>query len=119
MTTSQSPSAIAFIAYQVGQKSLPYFRHEKSPKKFTQPQLFACLVLKSFFNTDYRGIVLIVEEHIIVRKILGLEHAVPHYTTLQKASRRLLKSKIIKKLMREVLKLYDETKKVDLPLPLK
>jgi hypothetical protein len=32
------------------------YAHKYSPKKFTQPQLFACLVLKVFFKTDYRGI---------------------------------------------------------------
>lgn len=111
MTTSQSPSAIAFVAYEAGKKSLPFWRHEKSPKKFNQPQLFACLVLKSFFNTDYRGIVSILEEHVVIRKILELEHAVPHYTTLQKASQHLLKSKVIKKLMKSVMGLYDKNRK--------
>lgn len=90
MTTSKSPVSVTLVAYEVGKKSLPLWRHEKSPKKFNQPQLFACLVLKSFFNTDYRGIVSIIEEHVVIRKILELEQAVPHYTTLQKASKYLL-----------------------------
>ena len=32
------------------------------PKKFTQPQLFACLVLKTFFQTDYRGVVVFLND---------------------------------------------------------
>ena len=36
---------------------LPFYTHPNSPKKFTQHQLFACLVLKNFFRTDYRGVV--------------------------------------------------------------
>lgn len=108
MTTSKSPSAVAFVAYETGKKSLPLWSHKKSPKKFTQPQLFACLVLKSFFNTDYRGIVSIIEEHASIREILELERAIPHYTTLQKASRNLLKSKAITKLMKSVTKMHME-----------
>jgi len=95
MKTSKSPAVVAYTAYEAGKKVLPNWSHEFSPKKFTQPQLFACLVLKSFFNTDYRGITAILEEHIIIRKVLHLEH-IPHYTTLQKASKNILKSKTVK-----------------------
>jgi IS5 family transposase len=110
MTTSKSPVAVAYTAYEAGKKVLPNWRHEFSPKKFTQPQLFACLVLKSFFNTDYRGIVAILSEHIAIRKILNLEH-IPHYTTLQKASKNILKSKTVKRLMSSLMKIYlEETK---------
>jgi len=105
MKTSKSPVAIAIVAYKAGKKSLPLFTHPKSPQKFTQPQLFACLVLKSFFNTDYRGIVDILTEHVIVRKVLELEH-MPHYTTLHKSSQHLLRSKTAKKLMKSVATLY-------------
>lgn len=104
MTTSKSPAAIALTAYEVGKKSLPLWNHDKSPKKFTQPQLFACLVLKSFFNTDYRGITAILQEHIVIREILELKHAVPHYTTLQKSARHLFKSKNAQKLMKSIAK---------------
>lgn len=109
MTTSKSPSAIAFTAYEAGKRSLPLWSHEKSPKKYTQPQLFACLVLKAFFNTDYRGIVAIIEEHEAIRKILELEHAVPHYTTLQKSLRNLSRSKMVKKVMKSVMKMHAES----------
>lgn len=118
MKTSQSPCAIALVAYDAGKKSLPLWSHEKSPKKFTQPQLFACLVMKSFFNTDYRGIVSIIKEHILMRKILELEHAVPHYTTLHKASAHLLKSKAFKKLMKSVMKMYVKQLKAKRPIAL-
>ena len=55
-TTSKSPRKVALVALDIGQKSLPRYSHLCSPKKFTQPQLLACLVLKEFFRTDYRGI---------------------------------------------------------------
>jgi hypothetical protein len=36
-------------------RALLLYSHRNSPKKFTQHQLFACLVLKNFLRTDYRG----------------------------------------------------------------
>ena len=56
MITSKSPNAVARIAYATAKCSLPAYHHIKSPKKFTQHQLVACLVLKEFFKKDYRGI---------------------------------------------------------------
>lgn len=90
MTTSKSPNAIATMAYATAKRSLPPYLHLKSPKKFTQHQLIACLVLKEFFKKDYRGIEEILKDSSDLRKILELSE-VPHYTTLQKASRRLTK----------------------------
>ncbi|KKM11148.1 hypothetical protein LCGC14_1721290 [marine sediment metagenome] len=55
-TTSKSPRKVALVALDIGREALPRYSHLCSPKKFTQPQLFACLVLKEFFRTDYRGI---------------------------------------------------------------
>lgn len=56
-TTSKSPKHVAAVAYRIARKTLPDHSHRFSPHKYTQPQLFACLVLKIFFKTDYRGIV--------------------------------------------------------------
>src|SRR5215207_7835303 len=60
-----------------------------SPKVYTQPQLFACLVLKQFFKTDYRGIEQMLIDLPDLVNVLQLK-AVPHFTTLQKACQRLL-----------------------------
>lgn len=65
------------------------YAHKYSPKLYTQPQLFACLVLKVFFKTDYRGVTILLEELSDLADTLGLDRT-PHWTTLQKASRRLL-----------------------------
>jgi hypothetical protein len=81
---------VARQALAVGTQALPLYAHRFSPKKFTQPQLFACLVLKTFFKTDYRGVQAQLLDHAPLRAALALP-AVPHYTTLQKASRRLLR----------------------------
>lgn len=59
------------------------YAHPKSPQKFTQPQLLACLVLKANLRTTYRGIVEVLEVSAPLRQALGLREP-PHYTTLQK-----------------------------------
>jgi hypothetical protein len=98
MQTSKSPKQTARVAYLATQKALPPYSHEKSPHKFTQPQLVARLVLKGFFTTDYRGISAILEDSSDLRQVLELK-TVPHYTTLQKAAQRLLKKKTMRKLV--------------------
>jgi hypothetical protein len=87
--TTKSPRAVALEALAAGESALPLYSHPCSPKKFTQPQLFACLVLKAFFKTDYRGVVAILADCADLAAALGLE-CVPHFTTLQKACDRLL-----------------------------
>jgi hypothetical protein len=97
-TTTKSPKKVAKTALLVASKALPSYTHQFSPKKFTQPQLFACLVLKTIFKTDYRGITLFLADMPNLRRILGLK-SVPHFTTLHKASQRLLKQNNITSLL--------------------
>jgi hypothetical protein len=37
------------VALKAAQHALPSYAHRFSPKTFTQPQLFACLALKTFY----------------------------------------------------------------------
>jgi Transposase DDE domain len=87
--TSKSPRAVLLAALATAERALPPYSHRCSPKKFTQQQLFACLVLKSFLKTDYRGVVAHLADCPSLAEVLRLR-AVPHYTTLQKAACRLL-----------------------------
>ncbi|MCH8748713.1 IS5 family transposase [Patescibacteria group bacterium] len=109
MQTSKSPKQTARVAYLAAKEALPPYSHQCSPHKFTQPQLVACLVLKEFFATDYRGITAILEDSSDLRKVLGLK-TVPHYTTLQKAAARLLKKKIMRKLIAGILTIAAQEK---------
>jgi hypothetical protein len=101
--TSKSPIQVAKQAYEVGKGALEPFSHPHSPQKFTQPQLFACLILKAFFQTDYRGIEEILEDWQELREAIELGE-VPHFTTLQKAERRLLDKQSTQKLLQETIK---------------
>ncbi len=90
MNTTKSPRRLLQTAYVAAQKVLKPYSHHYSPKKFTQPQLLACLVLKEFYKLDYRGVMHLLADTPDLRAVIELE-AVPHWTTLQKASDRLLK----------------------------
>ncbi len=109
MQTSKSPKQTAIIAYQAAQQALPEYSHKFSPKKFTQPQLVSCLVLKEFFTTDYRGISAILEDSSDLQRVLELEKT-PHFTTLQKAAKKLLKKKTMCQLMESILTLATQHK---------
>jgi hypothetical protein len=89
-TTSKSPKRVLLVAHGVARRCLPAYSHRCSPKKFTQHQLFACLALKEFLKLDYRGTEALLADSPSLRSSIDLAVA-PDFTTLQKASRRLLK----------------------------
>ena len=73
---------IVRLGLRLARRRLADYAHPKSPQKFTQPQLFACLILKAHLGCTYRK----TEELLIlmpaVREAIGLE-TVPRFTTLQ------------------------------------
>ena len=73
----------------VATRTLPTYSHRFSPKKFTLPQLLSILVLKQFFKADYRKIAILLHELPELAKTIELK-SVPHYTTIQKAAKRIL-----------------------------
>lgn len=101
-TTSKSPRKVLLTAYVTAQDELPTYAHRFAPKKYTQPQLFACLVLKVHQKKDYRGIVAFLQDSPQLCKAIGLK-AVPYYTTLQKACARLLESDQVHQLLGKTL----------------
>ena len=87
--TSKSPRAVALEALATARRALPRYSSHFSRHDFTLAQHFACLVLKSFFRTDYRGIAAILADLPDLCAALELTK-VPHFTTLQKAHARIL-----------------------------
>jgi len=87
---TRSPVQFARAALKAAQKALPAYSHPKSPHKYTQPQLFACLALKQFLKTNFRSLQVMLTEWSDLREALGLRQ-VPHYSTFCYARRRLLK----------------------------
>jgi hypothetical protein len=87
---TKSPRAVAREALRLAEAVLPAYSAKFSRQDFTQPQLFALLALKTFFKTDYRGLVQLLKDFAELRADLGLDK-VPHYSTLCYAAGRLLK----------------------------
>jgi hypothetical protein len=101
--TSKSPRDVLVTAYLVAQRSIKPYSHKYSRKDFTQHQLFAILVLKNFLKTDYRGVVKQLKDCDSLCEAIQLTK-VPHYTTLQKASVRLLKTAPVRTLLDETVR---------------
>src|SRR5262249_11074223 len=86
---TKSPRAVAREALRLAQEALPAYASKFSRQDYTQHQLFAILALKTFFKADYRGVVQLLHDFAELRQELGLR-AVPHYSTLCHAAKRLL-----------------------------
>src|SRR5260370_36797484 len=86
----KSPRAVAREALRLAREALPAYSSKFSRKDYTQHQLFALLALKTFFKTDYRGVIQLLEDFAELREELRLG-AVPPYSTLGYAPKRLLK----------------------------
>src|SRR3954451_12451281 len=87
---TKSPRAVAKEALGLAREALPAYSSKFSRKDYTQHQLFAILALKTFFRTDYRGVIQLLRDFAELREELGLAD-VPHYSTLCYAAKRLLK----------------------------
>ena len=117
MTTSKSPRRVLQVAFDAACQALPAHRHRFSPKKFTQPQLLACLVLKEFLRLDYRGLAAHLADHLDLARLIDMGK-VPHSTTFHKAARRLLRAAPARALFDAVLAraLRDKVRKRRVPL---
>ena len=104
-TTSKSPKAVLVAAHAVAAEAIPAYAHRFSPKSYTQHQVFACLVLKAFLKTDYRGVTALLADCPDLRAVIGRRRT-PHYTTLQKASKRLLSAEATTPLLDATVKRF-------------
>ena len=58
---------------KLGAEHLAPYGSARSRHDFTQRQLMACLILKSYLKTSYRGLMDFLEGHGRLRGVLGLE----------------------------------------------
>ncbi len=93
--TKKSPIVVARSILKSAKRDYDTYGSIYSKRKYTQPQLFSILVLKAFFNTDYRGIVNILQEFDGLRDALELK-SIPHFSTLAHAEKRFLERKLMK-----------------------
>src|SRR5580692_6280622 len=85
---AQTIEQVAALSMQLGSRHLADYGATTSRHDFTQRQLMACLVLRAYAKTTYRGILELLAISPSLRRELGLTDKLPHYTTLQKFSAR-------------------------------
>ena len=106
---SKSPKKVLQTALKIGEKSFAKYSHEYSPRTYTQPQIFACLVLKSYLNLDYRRLHGLLEDCPSLIEAIGMSK-VPHFTTFQKATRRLINLPNVRTMLNETVKAVGKKK---------
>jgi len=104
MRTTKSPRRVLQYGYLIGLLAFRPYSSKFSRKDFTQPQLFACLVLKEFLQLDYRKMSALLHDSPDLAKVIELEKA-PHFTTLQKAADRLLAFRPARRLLDRTIQL--------------
>lgn len=80
MEICQSPRKVITLAWRVGQSCLPRYASKFSRKDFTLPQLFACLVLRQFYNLSYRKTEALLRDSPSWRRAIGLRRTPDHNT---------------------------------------
>lgn len=73
---------IARLALRLARRHLAPYSHPKSPQTSTQPQLFACLIVKAHLGVTYRKAEELITLMPAVQEAIGLTR-VPRFTTLQ------------------------------------
>jgi hypothetical protein len=73
---------VTALAMRAARKCMSAYSCPKSKQTFTQPQLMACLILRAYLRTTYRGVIERLEVMPEVREALGLAY-LPHFSTLQ------------------------------------
>src|SRR6204780_1783224 len=84
----QTIERVAALAMQLGFRHLADYGAVRSRHDFTQRQLMACLILRAYTKTTYRGVLELLSVSPSLRRELGLEDKLPHYSTLAKFSSR-------------------------------
>jgi hypothetical protein len=79
---------VAALAMQLGSRHLADYGANTSRHDFTQRQLMACLILRAYTKTTYRGLLELLAISPSLRRELGLADKLPHYSTLAKFSAR-------------------------------
>lgn len=84
----QTIERVAALAMQLGSRHLADYGATRSRHDFTQRQLMACLILRAYTKTTYRGLLELLAISSSLRQELGLRDKLPHYSTLAKFSCR-------------------------------
>ncbi len=98
METCRSPRKVLLVAWRVGQRCLPQYASKFSRRDFTLPQLFACLVLRQFYNHSYRKTEALLRDSPSWRRAIGLKKT-PDHNTLHDAFDVVVQSEHLEKML--------------------
>ena len=84
----QTIEQVAALSMQLGARHLADYGANTSRPDFTQRQLMACLILRAYTKTTYRGVLELLAISPSLRQEPGLGDKLPHYSTLAKFSAR-------------------------------
>lgn len=93
---------VASLAMKLGARHLADYGSTRSRHDFTQRQLMACLILRAYTKTTYRGVLELLAVSLSLREELGLQDKLPHYTTLQKFGARSQVLEIADAMIRQI-----------------
>ena len=93
---------VARLAMKLGREHMSDYGAVTSRKDFTQRQLMACLVLRAYLKTTYRGVIEILETSDKLRAELGMKEKLPHYSTLAKFCERSAVLEILGAMLRRL-----------------
>ena len=91
---------VARLAMRLGRKHLEDYGAVTSRHDFTQRQLMACLVLRTYLKSTYRAVMELIGGSEVLRAELGFEAGkLPHYSTLAKFSARSAVPQIVQQMI--------------------
>ena len=88
VATIPTIEAVAEMGMRLSRPHLADYGATRSRHDFTQRQLMVCLILRAYLKTTYRGVLEFLAVSQRLRERLGFADKLPHFTTLQKFSRR-------------------------------
>lgn len=100
---------VATLALRLGRRYLSAYGSYKSRHDFTQPQLVACLIIKTYMKRTYRETIELLAVSDGLREALGLTHKLPHWTTLQKFAQRANVTKVADAMLAEIVQTASES----------
>jgi hypothetical protein len=114
MQTCQSPRTVMRMAHQLALTQLPDHSCKFSRHDFTLAQLFACLVLREFFDLSYRRTEALLQDSPQWLAEIGLAKA-PDHNTLWRAFEALLSTHRCRRMMDLLATLFVKAKLLTLP----
>lgn len=101
------------VAYRLGNKHLPVYASKFSRHDFTLSQLFACLVLRQFYNLSYRRVQSLLQDSSDLRQAIGLQRT-PDHNTLCDAFEKLTSMKQLAPMFDELAQVFEQQGLLDL-----